>query len=341
MLNGEVSLFFILQVNIMKKGVLTGMPDQNKLELIAEVARLYYEEGKSQAEIGVLFEISHSTVSRMIKEAHEEKIVEVIIRYPFKTMPSLAQTLKNRFGLKDVFVMPSSGNSYRELINNLAQLAARTLENTLQDGVTLGISLGMAVAATVRRVKISRPMHVKVVRLQGATENELMEGTDLAQILSAQLGNDSMIIPSPWMMKSIEACQLILQEPSVSEAIKVAENADIGLVGMGSMDPEISTILRNELTTVQELKALKKAGAVGEICGKHYDLQGKILDVDFNKRTVSIKIQKLSELTTVIGVAGSAEKAKAILGAINGGLINVLVTDSDAARKVLELAGDE
>lgn len=317
------------------------MSDQERLELIAEVARLYYHEGMSQAEIGSLFHISHSTVSRMIKEAHEEKIVEVIIRYPFKTMPSLAQALKDRFPLKDAYVMPSSGNSYRELINNLTRLAARTLENRLKDGMTLGISLGMAVAATVRQVKIARPMHVKVVRLQGATENELMEGTDLAQILSAQLGNDSMIIPSPWMMKSIEACQLILQEPSVSEAIRVAEHADIGLVGMGTLSPEISTILRNDLTTLDELMALREAGAVGEICGKHYDIKGQILDVDFNKRTVSIQIDKLSGFDTVIGVAGSVDKAKAILGAINGGLINVLVTDSDAARKVLELAEED
>jgi DNA-binding transcriptional regulator LsrR (DeoR family) len=314
------------------------MPDQKRLEMIAEVARLYYKEGYSQAEIGQIFDISHSTVSRMIKEAHDEKIVEVIIRYPFKTMPSLAQALKTRFRLKNAFVMPTSGNSYRELINNLAQLGARTLEDTLRDGHTLGISLGMAVAATVRRVKITKPMHVRVVRLQGATENELMEGTDLAQILSGQLGNDSMIIPSPWMMKSQEACHLILQEPSVSEAIRTAENADIGLVGMGSMDPEVSTILRNDLITLEEMQTLREHGAVGEICGKHYDIQGRILDVDFNQRTVSIDINTLSNFSTVIGVAGGVRKAKAMLGAIRGKLINVPVTDSDTARKILDLA---
>lgn len=316
------------------------MADQKRLEMIAEVARLYYKEGYSQAEIGSVFDISHSTISRMLQEAHDEKIVEVIIRYPFQTMPSLSQAVKDRFGLKNAYVMPSTGNSYRELINNLAQVAARSLEETLEDGMTLGISLGMAVAATVRRVRITNPMHVRVVRLQGATENELMEGTDLAQILSAQLGNDSMIIPSPWMMKSIEACQLILQEPTVADAIRVAENADIGLVGMGSMEPEISTLLRNHLISRKEMENLRKAGAVGEIVGKHYDFQGNVLDVDFNKRSVSIAIEKLADFDTVIGVAGGEKKAKAILGAINGKFINVLVTDSNTARKILDLADE-
>ncbi len=313
------------------------MADNSRLERIAEVARLYYEEGKSQTEIAELFNISHSTVSRMLKTAHEENIVEVIIRYPFKTIPSLSQRLKETFELKDAFVIPSTSGSYRDLVDKLGRLAARVLENYLNDGMTLGISLGMAVAATVRQFRMTQPIHVKVLRLQGATENELMEGTDLAQTLSSQLGGDAAIIPSPWMMKSVEACQWILQEPSVAEAIRIAENANIGLVGLGSMDKAFSTIYRNQLITVAELEQLKSDGAAGEICGKHFDIHGNILDVPFNQRTVSIQIQKLADFDTVIGVAGGVAKTEAILGAIRGKLINVLVTDSAPARALLEM----
>ena len=49
---------------------------------IAEVARLYCKEDKSQAEIGKLLGVSHSIISRMLKEAREQKIVEVFIRQP-------------------------------------------------------------------------------------------------------------------------------------------------------------------------------------------------------------------------------------------------------------------
>jgi deoxyribonucleoside regulator len=317
------------------------MLDQDRLEMIAEVARLYYEEGKSQAEIGKIFDISHSTISRMIAEAHQEKIVEVIIRYPVKTIPSLSQEIQSKLGLKAAHVMPTYGNSFRELIDRLGQLAARSVEGYLRDGITLGISLGMAVATTVRCIRVTQPIHIKVVRLQGATDNELMEGTDLAQILSSQMGNDSMIIPSPWLMKSSEAAQLIMQEPSVVDAIQIAERADIGLVGMGSMIPEVSTILRNRLISVEELKKLEAIGAVGEICGKFYDIHGSILDVEFNQRTISIDIKKLSQFETVIGVAASVHKVKAILGAIRGKLINVLVTDSETARHLIKLSDDD
>ncbi len=317
------------------------MPDQDRLEMIAEIARYYYEKNLSQAEIGRIFDISHSTVSRMLNEALEEKIVEVIIHYPFKTLPSLGKALAEKFNIKAAYVLPGSDANYTELVENLGRYAAKLLADVLEDGKILGISLGMAVAATVRHVKITKPMHVRVVRLQGATENEIREGTDLAQVLAAQMGNDAMIIPSPWVMKSKEARDLILQERSVQEIIRMAEKADIGLVGIGSTVSSYSTILQNKLTTEDVLKDLEAAGAVGEICGKYFDKNGSILDVDFNDRTISIELEKLRDFETVIGVAGSVNKARAMIAAMRGGFVNILVTDSDAARRMLELAEEE
>lgn len=80
---------------------------------------------------------------------------------------------------------------------------------------------------------------------------------------------------------------------------------------------------------------------MGGICGKFFDQDGQMLDICFNQRVVSINLTKLKDFETVLGVAGSENKAKAILGALRGGLINVLVTDSDAARKIIELADVE
>jgi hypothetical protein len=41
------------------------------------------------------------------------------------------------------------------------------------------------------------------------------------------------------------------------------------------------------------------------------------------------------------GVAGGEEKVAAILGALRGGYLNVLITDSVTAQKVLERHGSE
>jgi DNA-binding transcriptional regulator LsrR (DeoR family) len=237
--------------------------------------------------------------------------------------------------LKAAHVLTQFRGSDDALLERLGQLAARTLEAALEAGMTLGISLGRAVAATSRAFKVSRDIHCKVLRLQGASKDEIMEGTDLAQVFAAQLGGEYQNIPSPWIMKSREACELILQEPSVRDVIREAERTDSVLVGMGSTDPATSTILGNKLITADELRSISDLGAAGEICGKFYNQAGVPLDVDFNHRSVSIDIGKLRRVATVIGVAAGPSKVNAIQAAIQGKLINVLVTDSEAATLLL------
>jgi len=85
------------------------MRKNENMERIAEVARLYYEEGKSQAEIGKLLGVSHSTISRMLKEAREQKIVEVFIRQPIKLLSDFSEKLENQFLLEKAYVVNSSG----------------------------------------------------------------------------------------------------------------------------------------------------------------------------------------------------------------------------------------
>jgi DNA-binding transcriptional regulator LsrR (DeoR family) len=271
----------------------------------------------------------------MLKEAQDMGMVEIVIKYPYATIPSLAKEVKDKFNLKDAFVLPTTGATYFDLVKSLGQVAAIVLDKYLEDGKTLGISLGLSVAATIRAYQGSPKKGCRIVRLQGAADFEVMEGTNLAQILAEKVSGESMIIHSPWLLPSVELCNAILDEPSIKRALEIAENSDIGLIGMGSMDPSHSTILRNQLINLYELNDFRSAGAVGEICGKHYDKNGNTLDIEFNKRSVAVPLEKLKNFETVIGVAASVHKVDALLGAIRGGLVNVVVTDSDAARELM------
>jgi len=311
-------------------------PDPKRLEMIADVARLYYEENMNVKAIAPLFGTSPSSVSRLLQEAKDLKIVQVVIRYPFLTVPSLGQQLRQHLGLKDAYVLPEFRGPYPELVERVGQLAARVLEERLAEGMTLGVSLGQAVACTARAFTMTRGIHCTVVRLHGASDHEIEEGRDLAQVFSAQLGGQLKLIPSPLFMQSRSSRDLILEEPTVRDLIRQAETADVALVGLGSMDPAVSTLVRNRLVSSADLARLRKAGAVGEVCGKYYDTRGRALDTEINHRTVSINIDRLRRMDQVLGVAAGPGKVEAILGAARGGLVNVLVTHADTARLLLK-----
>ncbi len=311
------------------------MVTQERLNQLTEVLHLYYEQNLNQKEISKIMNVSVSTVSRMLKEAQELGMVEIIIKYPYATIPSLAKELKAKYKLKDAYVLPTTGATYYDLVQSLGQVAAVVLDNYFKEKSTLGISLGLSVASTIRAFNGQQKKGSRIVRFQGAADFEIMEGTNLAQVLAEKVNGRAMVVPAPWLLPTPEVCDALINEPTVRRFLSMAEDADLGLVGMGSMDPSHSTILRNQLITHEELNQFRAAGAVGEICGKHYDCNGNPLDFEFNRRTVSISLKNLAKIETVIGVAASIYKVEPLLGAMRGGLINVVVTDSDAARALL------
>jgi DNA-binding transcriptional regulator LsrR (DeoR family) len=132
--------------------------------------------------------------------------------------------------------------------------------------------------------------------------------------------------------------EVLLQEPRIRETLSLARRADVALVGIGAPLPAVYSLLRAGYLGREELARLRAQGVVGDICARHYDAQGSVLDIELNQRIVGIELEGLHDVEQVIGVAGGEAKAEAILGALRGGHVNVLVTDDTTARKVLALS---
>lgn len=70
---------------------------------------------------------------------------------------------------------------------------------------------------------------------------------------------------------------------------------------------------------------------------KIFDINGNIVDEKVKDRIISVELEKLKKMEYSIGIAESAEKAWSILGALNGGFVNVLITNNETAETVLKL----
>ena len=98
-------------------------------------------------------------------------------------------------------------------------------------------------------------------------------------------------------------------------------------MGIGTVDVRYSIYSLNGFIDYHELEALKQKGAVGDILGQFYTIDGTILDTPLHRRTVAVPLENIQKMHNVIGVAGGEEKADAILGALRGHFINILITD--------------
>jgi deoxyribonucleoside regulator len=88
--------------------------------------------------------------------------------------------------------------------------------------------------------------------------------------------------------------------------------------------------------SMEDIRALQGQNLVGDICGRHFTLNGMIPDNDFHKRIMAIKPQDLMRIPKRVAIAGGEHKVLPILGALRSGMANVLITNEATARGVLE-----
>lgn len=313
-------------------------------ELLATVASLYYKLNQSQGEIASRLDISPSTVSRLLREAKERGIVEITIRMPIPRDFELEQRLIERFGLKDVYILQTASETNNDtLLRAIGQLAATYVERmveTYPSGSSIGVAWGTGVHATVNALPDHTTQNIDVVQLLGGVGALVVDSPDLARMVAQKLGGRHYDLHAPVLVEKASSREVFLAEPSVHEAILRARSVNLAITGIGSLMDDASSFLRAGLLTRSDLSHLRKSGVVGEICGRFFDINGDSKDFEINQRIVGIELDDLRRIPQSLAVARGISKVQSIFGALNGKFITVLATDDITALEILKFAGD-
>jgi len=309
--------------------------------MLAQVASLYYEDGLTQQEISQTLGYSRSSISRLLSEARREGVVEIHVHHPLERSFALEQHLHGQFGLKEARVLQSSGLTYPQMLRRLGSLAARLLEAQIRERSILGISWGTALFEVASALPIMHCPGVSVVQIIGSatSRDHLVDGPGLARAFARQFGGQYYTLPAPWLVEDKAIRDALLQDRRMREVLELARQADIALVGIGTVEPALSSMLRAGYLDETQLREVQASGAVGDVCGLQFDRQGELLEIPLAGYAFGVDAATLRSLPLVIGVAGGAPKAPAVLGALRAGLISALVTDDAAAEAVLREAG--
>jgi DNA-binding transcriptional regulator LsrR (DeoR family) len=312
---------------------------QEHLILLAEVAMLYYEKKMTQNEIAAILDVSRSTVSRLLEEALREKVVEITINYPWQSSTELEARLEERFHLETARVLIADYKDNQQMLEGLGSLAARYLTSILRDDTSIGVSFGQAIYHTIKALRVEPSAQRKIIQIGGAGnfEDFAVDAVGLVQFLANTIGGTCYYLHVPMIVESETVRDALMHEPTVRETLDLARQADIILLGIGATGPELVAVNPAYQEVAVPVEKAEPGCALGAICGQLFDINGDILNISINKRAVGLELESLKQNKRVIAIAGGQFKALAILGALRGRYVDVIITDEKAAKEVLLL----
>lgn len=312
----------------------------DELRLMTKIARLYYVDHLRQKEIADQLDISQATISRLLKRAHDEQIIRINLSAPVGIHADLESQLESLYGLKEALVVESLPND-RQIMRDLGSAAAYYLNTTLKPNEVIGISSWSAtLLATVNAMMpITKPIGAQVIQILGGVGNPTAESdaVHIVSRLATLVQGQSILLPVPAVVGSLETRQVYLQDPFVCDTIERFDSVTLALVGIGSVEPSDLLASSGNVFSAQELESLRELGAVGDVCLRFFDADGAPIQTPLDDRVIGMGLEQLRKVRRSVGIAGGQRKLAAIRGAARGGLVNVLITDLATAQALVAL----
>jgi len=311
--------------------------DVETTKLLFKIARAYYEDDLTQEQIGKRFGLSRIKISRLLRRAREEGIVQISVVSPLASHADLEGHLEARYGLDEAIVVSPAGLDSTEVARSLGPAAAACLVRRLQGDEVVALTWGTTLLAVVDALPVQHWPQMRVVQMLGGLGQPEADvyGADLARRMAEAFGAKLRLIPSPGIVSSRAVRDALLADLQISDTLALGASADVALVGIGRPTPG-SVVVQSGILTPGALEALQARGAIGDIALRFFDADGRPVTHEVDERIIGPTLAQIREIPRVIGVAGGADKVDVIRAALRGGLLDVLVTDEDSAVKLLE-----
>ena len=308
-------------------------------KLLCDIAKQYYEDGRTQAEIAQAFGISRPIVSRKLAEAKERGIVKVFVDKYEDDMSELERGLFSAFDLRGLRVS-SVPEDDRELgIQITSSLGAQYISEFIEPGDCIGVGWGWTLYELSNHMQQQNISVDVVCQLTGSVDNAMTRGysNEIVSNISRKLNaKNAYIFPCPVMVDTSVIFDALRHDLKVRKVLDFGRRCNKIFINIALPDQE-SCLYQAGYLNDDELNHLTSGGAVGSVCCRFFDENGNVCDEEIDERTIGISIEDIRNADCVFACLTGRKKARAIYAALKSGLIDVLVIDSLTAAEVLKL----
>lgn len=304
----------------------------------ARAAWLYYIEGLTQEAIAQHLNVTRLRVNRALREAKQSGIVRIQINSPYSPCLNLEKEFKERFGLKDVSIvpMPSDDANVQAIVGSELGRYLSTLLSK-RDIKVFGMAWGTALNYATRSVIPTKREDLEIVSVMGGLpKGSDTNGFEITTRLSKQFSARRTFFTAPLYASTEQSRDTIMIQEVFQEILLKIRSADATATGVGNVSNE-SIMIREGLPKDITQKSLVKAGAVGDLMGYYFNEAGELIDHPINRRIIGINPFELKTMPNVILAAGGQHKVPIIASVLKTDVFDIFVTDQRTAESILEL----
>jgi DNA-binding transcriptional regulator LsrR (DeoR family) len=306
-------------------------------DTLAKATWLYHHQKLTQQQVADQLGLSRPTVVRLLRQALEEGIITVSLRLDVLRQMELSTRLAKRFGLREVFIVPTSvEHTEADVLRAVGEMGALYLENNIQPDQVITVTWGKTLLEVARAVNENPVKGVVIAQtLGGLNSGHIFNPYRAASVLGEKLHAPVYHLYVPVIVASKELRDLFLSDPGVQATLDVARLGALCMVSVGKVDHG-ATVVQTGFLNASTIDQLRARGAVGDISGRYFDIHGKRILGEVDDRILALPWEDFQRLENVVAVACGLDKKNAILGALRTGVLSRLIIDDQTALAILE-----
>lgn len=315
------------------------MNDTEISKLLPKIAHLYYLEDMNQDEIAGRLNINRVRVSRYLKKARENNVVEIKINYSKESHQELERLIERKYGLKECIIIPNN-ESRLEILREMASTLTSLLHRIAKDGDIVGVNWGITLKEVAALMGSTKKLDITVVPIVGGI-GRIERGihtNSIAKTFADVFGGTSYVINAPAILDSKETKDILMRDSNTREIFELLESMSCTVFSFSDLGPE-SSYEKYGLIDRNEIKYLKELGAVGDVNLDFLNRQGEHIPNRINDRVIALPVSEIRKTRNVVGIACGARKSEITLAVLRGKIVNILIIDKKLADSVLSMDG--
>ena len=306
---------------------------KDEIFLSKKCAWLYYVAKLSQNQIASKIGLSKMRVHRLIALAEKNGYIKTFVEGGFDKTEKYESILIKKYNIKICEVIPNDEQN-NDPLEMLGAAGARFIMNQINENNIneFGIGTGTTMSSVAKWLpKINKK--INFISLSGSlTSNNSIQTENSINQIAYKTDGDCYGFSIPLMLESIEQKKIIENIKFIKEIIEKGNNTKVKILGIGGLY-ESSQIVRSAMFSKESINKLKELGAIGEVTGNFFNIDGKLISNKETKKIFGSNSNFFNNSTTVL-IAGGKNKTSEIKSVLKSGLFTGLITDEKTANNL-------